>query len=129
MTVIYVLSAIVVVLIFYFAAKKTNQVAFQRYQYIPINGGTIAFNLLPFSMLAAGMVGNNNGEAYAMELGILFALLFIVGLGVWIYKKTSFGIAFISTFMLAIIGFVFILLIIGATASEENQCNQCDDYY
>lgn len=129
MTVIYVLSALIMVFVFYLASIKLNQVSLQKYNYAPINGSTIAFNLLPFIMLIAGLYGSNKDEHYAMALGIFFALLFIMGLGVYIYKKTSLGTALISIFMIVIIGFAFILLAIGAAMAEESRCNRYDDDY
>jgi hypothetical protein len=129
MTVIDVLSALIAVFVFYLAATKLNTVSIQKYNYAPINGSTIAFNLLPFIMLAAGLFGSNKEESYAMALGVFFALLFIIGLGIYIYKKTSLGIALTSTFMIAIIGFAFILLVIMAAAAEESRCNRYDDDY
>lgn len=127
MTVIYVLSALIAMFIFYLVVIELNKVSLQKYNYTPINSSTIAFNLLPFIVLLAGVFGSNKGESYAMTLGIVFALLFIIGLGVYIYKRTSLGIALISTFIIAIVGFAFILLIIGVAMAEENRCNRYDD--
>jgi len=129
MTVIYVLAAIAAIFSFYYATMSINTIGIRQYGYAPINGGTIAFSLLPFSMLVAGMVGQNHGESYAMALGILFALLFAVGLLIWISKKTSWGIAAISTLMITIIGIGLIVLLFMIAAAKDSQCNHCDDYY
>lgn len=118
---------IAIVIAFLGACAATNQSCVERYDYKPINGGTVFFSAIAMSGMAGGAFLIDSATAKAQLNGIvLVAFGLLIGAGVFLrlVQKTSILHAILAGVLLTIIGSLSFLAlaiaIIVAIAASEN---------
>ena len=112
MEVMFIALALGVIVLAVWLSKKLNRYSLEMYDYTPIGISTILLAMIPYILIAAGLIFEGSDPAN-MEWATLFASLSIVGLYKWIKIKSDWQVALGATILLLMAGLPAFLILLS----------------
>lgn len=102
-------------------SRQLNAYSEEMYDYSPIGFGTIFLAMIPYILIIGGVFFNDASQQN-LTMAVLFGGVSIVGLFLWIAKRSSIYVALAAMVLLLIIALPMLLILFGSR-------NKNDEYY
>jgi predicted MFS family arabinose efflux permease len=122
MEVTYIVLALMGIGLLIYCGMKLNSYSLEKYDYTPINLSSMFLMVIPYILFFCAFVLFKGEANQIMAIISTFIIIYINFL--YIQNKTDFYVAFGSTLILLLSGFLLALLIFGNSRNNNN-----DDYY
>ena len=127
MTILWVLGGIAILVGLFFATAALNGYSSAKYNYEPINFGTIAIHTITLIVFFIGYYGETHNQEGSILIATIVIILVAVFSMSYIEKRTSFEIALLSELLLLIISVGAMFLLLGALGRSDSRGYYYDD--
>ena len=98
-------------------SKTLNKYSEEEYAYTPIGLSTIFLGMIPYVLVIAGLLFQDN-DPMNLPMSILFASLSLMGLFYWILKRSSAMVALGAVIILMIAGLPAVLFLFFSSRDD-----------
>lgn len=116
----YIVLGLLAIGLLIYCSIKLNNYSFEKYDYKPINLSNIFLMVIPYILFFCAFV-LFKGEANQI-VSIISTFIIIYINFTYIQKKTDFYVAFASTWILLLSGFLMTLLVFGNSRNNNDDC-------
>ena len=99
-------------------SKTLNRYSEEQYGYAPIGLSTIFLGMIPYVLMIAGLLFQDN-DPMNLPMAIVFALLSVIGLFYWILNRSSAMVATGAVVILMIAGLPGVLFLFFSGRDDE----------
>lgn len=120
MEVTYIILGLLALGLLFYSSIKLNNYSLEKYDYEPINILNIFLMVIPYVLFFCSLVLFKSEANLIVSIISTFVIVYINF--IYIQKKTDFYIAFASTWILLLSGFLMALIIFGNSRNNNDDC-------